>query len=241
MHRRISIVIPSYNRPYQAFESFDLVKSDPRINFICILDDASTQENQDILASLRRELHKNNPWTPFGMGKNESNFGMQANKASALRTHYDGQPEWAVLLDDDNSIGGGYIDAIFDIEKWDKDTIYCPSFAKPNFDYRKFEGMRFDRNNVRGYLSDPAFKKLLNTCNYFLHRDTYLSVYQYNPDIKAADTIWFAYNWLKAGKTFEVVPGMHYEHTVHEGSGWKKDIEKNRTDFANILQMIKDL
>lgn len=98
----------------------------------------------------------------------------------------------------------------------------------------------FDKYN-KPNLNDPLCNCLFNTCNYVVHRDSYISIWEENKEMKGSDTIWFNYLWLKAGKSFFVVPGMHYQHRVHNGSGFMQDVDYNMTKAEEIKQLIMNL
>lgn len=231
---KISLCITTRNRVKQTIESFIQVYDSPFIDEIIVVDDASDLANFVWLCDYREEYFKDK----MVIHHNDECIGMQANKARALSL---AKNNWCILLDSDNRIDYSYIDAIYDLEHWYPDTIYCPSFAMPQFDYTAFEGMCFGRDTIKPHLSNPTFKKLLNTANYFVNKYQYAKVYKYDPTIKAADTIFHAHNHLEAGGILYVVPGMRYAHLVHEGSGWQQDLTENRKKARQIQKMIMEL
>jgi hypothetical protein len=89
-------------------------------------------------------------------------------------------------------------------------------------------------------LSDLMGNACLNTCNYLVHRDTYLNVFKEH-DVKGTDTIAFNYEWLKAGKKLFIVPGMEYDHLIHEGSGFMKDADFNMKKAEEYKKKIQAL
>lgn len=245
----ISLCITTYNRYELLMESFAQVLNDDRISEIVIVDDCSTDEiYAQVLAAV---FHM----PKVRLYRNQQNLGMSLNKKRAVELAMN---EWCILFDSDNVIGTDYLDAVFksghrhalplrfkkqitsDIH-WHADHIYCPSFAKPQFDYRIFEGHYLGRPHTKGLMKDPAGECLMNTCNYFVNRQEYLKVYEYNPDMKGTDTIWFNYLWLKAGNSFYVVPGMEYYHRVHEGSGFLADCDYNMRKAKEVKELIKAL
>lgn len=163
--------------------------------------------------------------------RNEENLGMSRNKSCAIGK---AKNEWAIILDSDNVLYPEYIDAI--PETLRADTIMCPVFAEPDFDFREFEGKIIDRKNVKEYLHKKMFRVFLNCCNYLVNRDEYMRVYKYNPEIKESDTIHFNYLWLQAGNSFYFTPGMKYFHRRHDGSGWLSGDHKYNMKKANEIQ-----
>lgn len=151
-------------------------------------------------------------------------MGMSRNKANAIRMSWN---DWVIILDSDNALYPSSLDAICQLTNLRTDTIYCPAFAEPEFDYRRLQGKSWDAKGVASEIKSRDMSVLLNTCNYLVHRDTYLETYEYNPDVKESDTIWFNYLWLRRGGLLHVVPDWHYYHRIHEGSGWKQNASEN--------------
>lgn len=245
----LSLCITTYYRTDLLFESFSKVIDDPRITDIVIVDDCSplgiATEIYIHLDKLKNEKIR--------FFTNEENLGMSRNKAKAISLS---KNDWCIILDSDNVIDSSYIDAF---EKcytgWQhtnlqtgltsgvtlENIIFCPSFAKPQFDYRKLEWELIDKSHAAYILSQPLGDCLFNTCNFVVNKHEYAKVYQYDPVHKGSDTIWFNYLWLKANKWMYVTPGMHYEHRVHDGSGFMADVEHNMKQAARIGNLIKQL
>lgn len=87
--------------------------------------------------------------------------------------------------------------------------------------------------------SSSRFLALMNDCNFFIHKDTYISVHEQSQKINvnpyAADTILVNYIWLKNKKLLQVVPKMSYYHTVHPDSFWVKTVENYEKTVAWII------
>lgn len=234
---KLSLCITTYNRVDLTLTSFQKVKNDPRIDEIVIVDDCSTLMNWNWLKGAIHDEY----CTKVVLKRNNENLGMSRNKNRAIEL---AKNEWCILLDSDNVIDSSYIDA------WEKigkekyyQTIFCPSGALPAFDYTAYSTALINKYNVNrlSEFHPHTFNCLLNTCNYIVHRDTYLKNYTYDPSIKAADTIWHTYNHLKNGGNLYVVPGMFYEHMVHADSGWMLDRKENSKKFQEIKKMIMAL
>jgi glycosyltransferase involved in cell wall biosynthesis len=167
----------------------------------------------------------------------QENLGMSRNKARAVEL---AKNEWCILLDSDNVIDASYLNAI-PFGKMNRDYIYCPSFARPQFDYRKYAGMAINTDVAKNIMSKPMGECLFNTCNYVVNRQEYLRVFEYNPEMKGTDTIWFNYLWLKDGGKFFVLHDMEYTHRVHAGSGFMADVDYNMKKSKEVKQLIQTL
>jgi glycosyltransferase involved in cell wall biosynthesis len=228
----ISLCITTYNRYEMLMESFAQVLNDDRISEIVIVDDCSDIAIYDKILAATFDMAK------VRLIRNTENLGMSLNKKKAIEA---AKNEWCIIFDSDNIMSPDYLDALDKIGTLDPHTIYCPSFAQPNFDYRAFEGWHILRPEAIKLLGDRMGECLFNTANYVLHREKYLQVYRHNPNIDAADTIHFNHLWLKADYSFYVVPNMHYTHRVHDGSGFLKNVNKNMYDAKEIKHKILSL
>lgn len=230
MDRKLTLAITVYNRYELLLESFADIIHDPRIDEVLIVDDCSNASYWNKIAALPAINDK------IRVIRQAQNRGMMQNKADAIAY---AKNEWVIIFDSDNIIKPDYLDAI--PESPFPPFIYCPDFAWPNFDYRKFDEEQITFENAAEFISDDMGNCLLNTCNYLVHRDSYGKVYKHNPEIKGTDTISFAYQWLKAGNAFYVVPGMTYFHRVHANSGFLTDLNYNMSKAEEIKQLILQL
>lgn len=211
-------------------DSFAGVVSDNRISEIVISDDHSTPENYDKVVSQTKHIKKVSHF------RNDHNLGMSLNKMMAISF---ASNEYVSIFDSDNVMEKSYLDSLYSIKEWKEDTIYLPEYALPKFDYTEYSGKIIDKNNVNKYLTDSMFQVMLNTCNYVVNKRRYIGTYVYNPLMKASDTVFFAYLWLKSGGKFHVVPNMQYHHRVHAGSGFLEDAQYNMDMAGRIRGMIK--
>ncbi len=226
----ISLCITTYNRFEMLMESFAQVLDDDRISEIVIMDDCSDIAIYDKILAATFDMPK------VRLIRNSENLGMSLNKRKAIEA---AKNEWVCIFDSDNVIGPDYLDALDKIGVLDSTTIYCPSFAKPQFDFRKYEGWHI--LHAGNMMQESMGECFFNCCNYLVNRDEYLKVYQHNPAMKGTDTIWFNYLWLKAGNSFYVVPGMEYMHRVWDGSGFLQDVHYNMKQAKEIKELIKAL
>jgi len=231
--RKISICIPVWNRMTMVIESFEKVLNDNRISHVLICDDASTDGCMDKLV-----LHfMNHPKVHFV--DNDTNVDCYANKKRAVENT---NSEFLVLLDSDNVIDNSYIDAIYAISKWDENTFYTPSFAKPHFDFRKFEGLTLSKENISQFIGLPSIEVCLNAANYFVNRETYLRCFDESVNPVTSDTIFMASRLLEMGGKIHIVPNMHYEHRIHDGSHYKNNNRQTPKGFhQSVIDKLKNM
>lgn len=247
-HPPITLAITHFNRFWYLQECIDQVKDDPRIGEIVISDDASTDGSFERLCL----LYQNNP--KIKLTRNEKNLDCYFNKHRAvLKSSCD----WVILFDSDNVIKPSYLDRLQALPEWDPNVLYCPDFAEPHFDYTPFAGKIVDRKTIASlmpltphthlqtrkwrpplppvYNPQPRYGTALNTCNYFVHRQGYLQVWDGSVNPHTSDSIYQAYNWLKAGKRILIVPGLRYYHRVHEDSHYKLNLHKTGS-FSQLVE-----
>lgn len=223
---KFTLAVTHYNRSALLKQCFpDLVG---KVNEILIYDDCSTKEE------IREVV--NNHYFHAKIRGNVQNMGMSRAKADAVNHS---QNNWVILFDSDNIIKEDYLKAI--PKRLDPNVIYCPSFARPDFDYRPFEGVLLNRETIKPFLNKPMFDCHLNTANYLVNRKVYMKNYRFNPDVKGNDTLWHAYNHLANGGSFFIVPGMEYFHRVHAGSEYMKHVNYNLKQATEIKKLILEL
>jgi hypothetical protein len=231
-NRKISVVIPYYNRSDMVMETLQYPLADDRINEIIICDDFSPRD--DI-----RNLLKNIDGLPkIKFIKNVANFHNQHNKRNCISF---AQNEWSIILDNDNCISKDFVDKLFSIPEWDVRYIYHPAFAAPNFDYRYLNGKTIDKYNIASLCQKDIFMTLLNTNNYFVNRDMYIKVYNYDKTVRGADGIYFAYNWVSKGNYIHIVTDMEYFHRVHSGSEFLRESDSNMKLINYWFDKVKQL
>lgn len=220
----ISLCITTYNRGDLLLQSFEHVAKDDRINEIVIVDDASTVYSDYVLSLQDRYKPKVKAFF------NEKNLDCYRNKREAISK---AQNEWVIILDSDNVITIDYINRIEDlfIAGLNRNTIYQPVFAKPHFNFTRYEFLHIDKTNVRNFMHESMFQVMLNAMNYFVNRDEYLKVWDGSIDPVTSDSIFQNYNWLKAGNSIYVVPGLEYGHAVHNGSHYQNNFRRTPRNF----------
>lgn len=223
---RISIVIPTYCRFEMLCESFEQVIHDDRIREVVISDDYSNDGSFERIL----EVFKDDP--KVRVFRNKENMDCYANKRQAVELS---TSDWVILFDDDNILDQSYIDRLYGMNIWDANTIYAPEWARPHFNYQTFAGQLISKRNVARFMTMNHFKTALNTCNYFVNRQSFLEVWDGSVNPHTADSLYQAYNWLAKGKRIMVVAGLQYFHRVHEGSHYKRNLKKTG-DFARVIE-----
>lgn len=229
---KITVAVTSFNRFDSTIKSFEKVIDDERIGEFLILDDASRDES---FFKLDKFFKGNKKVKVIGR---ISNAGMQQNKRDAVALS---QNSWCVLLDSDNEIDSSYIDKLDAIPALYETLIYAPMRALPTFLYDEFAGEYIHRGNVKQFVKKPFFGALINTSNYFVHRDTYCRHYEYNPLIKGTDTANHFYNHLNKGGGFYVVPGLEYQHKISDDSEFMKEVHYNMASAMEIEKKLLEL
>lgn len=220
----ISLAIPTHNRYEMVLECVKDVIDDPRVAEIVLSDDCSDNGSFEQLVATFEHHPK------VRLFKNKRNLDCYFNKQQAVeRTTSD----WCVLFDDDNILTRAYLDSIF-AWQWDPLTVYVPDYAEPHFNYTRFAGKTFSRRNVAAFLSTAHFKCMLNTCNYFVHRQSYLEVWDGSVNPHTADSMFQMHNWFASGRKLFVVPGLRYFHRVHGGSHYRMNFRKTGTFMKDL-------
>lgn len=231
-NRKISIVIPTYNRYEMTIESFAQVLDDPRVGDIVIADDCSTDGSYEKLVSLFLPQRK------IKIFQNSVNQDCYKNKKTAIEHATN---DWCILLDSDNIISTDYLDKIFDCQ-WETNRILQPTFAKPHFDFQLFADQTVDKNNIKNYIDNETFQTALNASNFFVNKETYLKAF--NPDIDpvTSDSIYMAYRLLEQGNSYYFVQGLEYEHRIHSGSHYQNNVSRTPLGFhQEVINKLKAL
>lgn len=218
----ISLCITNYNRLAYLFKSFEQVIDDARIGEIVIVDDCSDLEIYKAIQERCKSMPK------VKLFRNNENLSVYDNKREAISK---ATSEYCIIFDSDNVISKDYLDKIYSVQ-WHSKTILAPDFARPAFNYRLYAGVTFRKSNVAQYCFHRMFSTLMNTMNYFVHRDSYLSVWQPKPGINGADSLYLNYLWLLAGNEIHVLKGLEYFHRI-EGYG-------NTEHGSNFAKHAKD-
>lgn len=229
---KLSLAITTYNRAELLFRSFERVLTDPRIDEIVIVDDASESKYFDkILNYFHRKpkvhIHRNN-----------INLGVYHNKYMSVKLSTN---KFVIVFDSDNILDKTYLDALEACGDLTDNIVYTPSFAKPEFDYRHLSGKYIDRTNVGKLFKERRFDCLINTMNCVVPRENFLKVYNKDIEPAAADSAYFNYKWLETGGELYVVPGMEYEHLIHSGSHFRQTIGESTKMHSEVMTLLKNM
>ena len=230
--RIIALAVPHFNRPDFLQACLHNVLEDPRVAEIVVSDDCSQPSDYRKVLDLFGWVKK------IRIFRNAKNQDCYRNKKLAVER---ATLPWVILFDDDNVMPKAYVDTLFALPAWHEDTVYCPEFAEPHFDYRAFAGLKVSRTSVARLCPRPNFFTALNTANYFFHRPTWLSVWDGMVDPHTADSIYQAYRLLDAGKKLAIVPGLRYFHRVHSGSHYKQNVHLTGDFARQVEQKLKEM
>lgn len=224
MDRKISISIAYYNNARFMEKTLETLVNDDRISEIIITDDKS-----DDISMLKDILKKMN-CNKIKLYYNKKNLGCYHNKITAVSKCSN---DWCILLDSDNFIEKSYIDNLYKMKKWEKDTIYSPDRPitfpgnpSVNLDFRKYSN-NFITKEI--YLTDfniIKFQCLINNCNYFLPCKEYVKCMdegfkKYNRDIiDCLDSAVLFTDWLTNNNKIKVVKNLSYYHRLHPNSNY---------------------
>lgn len=227
---RVSVCLTNYNRSSMLLESFAQVIDHEIVNEVVVSDDCS---NADIIEHLSKYSHKK-----FRLVTNPQNLGCYANKRRAVSLAVN---EWVILLDSDNIISFDYINRVETLltAGANERTLYQPEFARPHFNFTGFSGVNFTKAMVSKYADNTTFCTMLNAMNYLVHRDQYLKVWENRPEPWTADSLLQNYNWLNAGNSIYVVPGLQYEHRIHDGSHYKEHYRKTGNLYNELVHKLR--
>lgn len=228
----ISLALTNFNRTTELYHATSNFLKDERISEIIISDDHSTFDCYSAIKEFYTLYKK------VRIYRNEINLGVYFNKKRSIELCSN---PFVIVGDSDNFYPtDSYINKIFE-QQWDKDTIFAPDFARPNFSYQAFADLLINKENVKAYLDKPMFSTMLNTFNFFINRNSYLDVFDDSIEPITFDSIYFNYCWLKANKKIKVVKGMQYDHLVHEGSHFSNNVHKSGNLLIEIENKIKEL
>lgn len=234
---KISICIPTYKRTDLLFRATEWPIMDDRISEIIIIDDCSDRETQKQIRGYYMRFTVPNTLKVF-LYFNEKNLDCYRNKREAVRKATN---EYVIILDSDNVLDKTYIDTVY-AQHWSPERILQPTFARPHFDFRKYNSLLANRKNVSKYANDSTFTTALNAMNFFINREKYLEVWDRSVDPVTSDSIYFNYKWLEAGNSIYFTPGLEYEHTISSDSHYKLNNKRTPHGFhESILRKLKAL
>jgi glycosyltransferase involved in cell wall biosynthesis len=227
----ITVAIPYYNSEKYLEQALELPLSSDFVSEIIIHDDCS--ENQIESTHPKIKIHRN-----------QTNLGAFKNKYLAVSK---ASNEWVYLLDSDNYFFENSLDVVKNI-KPQRGRYYSPSqlhLVDDGLDQSlngkivKYDFGQVDGSGARDILKSGSgeFEWLINTGNFFVNRDDYVSSMQTiinDPTYPyfEADAIVFTYNWLRRGNIIEVVDDLWYNHRLRSNS-YSHSVGNKNSDSLN--------
>jgi glycosyltransferase involved in cell wall biosynthesis len=227
----ITVAIPYYNSEKYLEQTLELPLKSNFVSEIIIHDDCSDNEIESIDPKIK-------------VYRNEKNLGAFKNKYLAVSK---ASNEWVYLLDSDNYFFKNSLEVIEKLSL-QRGRYYSPSqlhLVDDGLD-QSLNGkiVKYNFGTVNGkkakeILSEGngEFEWLINTGNFFIHRDDYLEAMgdifhnDHYPYFEA-DAIVFTYNWLRKGNMIEVVDDLWYNHRLRSNS-YSHSVGNKNADSLN--------
>lgn len=204
--------------------------SNNKISEIIIQDDYS--EDYNILQSYSKENIK-----IFQNSKNLSPLLSRINLVNNCSNDY------VLLMDSDNFLDKNSFSTINELEL-NENTIYCPEFARPNFNYNKFSNITIDSTFAKNNIDDITLQIFLNTGNYLVPKKTYLETCKLIDEQFAyftVDVVYFNFLWLSKKNTLKCVKDFHYDHTIRGDSYYMTHGGVSGEKLKEVIQLYRDL
>lgn len=234
--RKISIAIPHYNRAALIHRPLWNIVNDERVEEIVIVDDGSSQEEFELL---QNNVARYDQRKVVALYRREKNKGTQFTKMECVEKT---MGPWLILLDSDNTLFRGYLEAVTSLPVLEEQTIYCPEKALPYFRFSKFLNLKMDFELVYQLTQSGVLKRssFLNDGNYFFNKEAYrahfLKLNQMKSDV--ADVMVANYYWLSHKKTLAVLKGASYLHRIDASSFWVRTSQESK---ARVIEIFKRL
>lgn len=232
--RRISVAIANYERPEFVIVTLKNIFKDERVSEIIILDDGSSLES-----FLKSVKFLKNFKQKVKLFRREKNLGPFITKIQACSLCSN---PWCILLDSDNTIFESYLNAIFSLETWEENIIYCPDYAFPHYKFKNYRNLIFDFNHISNLqkssniLKEIIFSCFINGGNYFLNNKRFTKCLEpyliLNPH--GTDAFITNYIWLSQGNKLKVLTNASYYHRIHSHSLWILNSHKGIAEY-NII------
>lgn len=245
-----SLCIPTMKRWSFLKENLPKYLQNKYIKEIVIVDE--TGEDYALI----QQFYPNEP--KIKLFKNDVRLGVFLNKLECMKK---ASCDWICLIDSDNFADEKtYFDSFLQYvtNNPNKNTIYCPSFAAPNFDFSSIQNIEITQYSIKNLLNSNkkgTLEVCCNVCNFILHKNNVLLIQEIlasNTEFNAisksyfpCDSIFLNYLLLLQNRTLLIVPNMKYEHVVHAGSIYAtthmkfKDIsERVHTLFRQLSALV---
>lgn len=228
----ISLAFTTFNSSkyiIQQLEKNYFSMSNGLVDEIIIQDDYS--EDYEILKRFSNEKIK--------LFRNEKNLSPLLSRVNLVENC---KNDWILLMDSDNFLDQNSFDKIKNIEL-DETIIYCPDFARPNFQFKVLSDILLDMKYVKSKISDIYMQIFLNTGNFLVNRKKYLEVSKKIDNSFshwAVDVIYFNYLWLSSGYKLFCVKDYEYDHTLRGDSYWMQIGEKSKSKLEEVNNLYKN-
>lgn len=238
---KISLCIPTKDR-FDTFLNkyldiyFDYLQQHI-INEIVICDENGNDYDKIIL-KYGDYIHSHNN---FKVYKNDAVLGAFKNKIKVCQMATN---NYMALIDSDNLADDNYfLTAKKYIEtnqnKFTSSIILAPSFARPNFDYTRFNDIVITKYKLKEYFNKDLFRTVLNTGNFVINKNIINNIKFENGNMlntNACDVEYFNLLVFQQFNDFEfhIVKGLEYSHVVHNDSLYLTTIN-NCVEFINTV------
>jgi hypothetical protein len=228
-----SLAFTTYNSSEYIIEQlklnyFDM--SDNKVTEIVIQDDFS--DDYSVLKPYCSDKVK--------IFQNEKNLSPLLSRVNLIKNCSNDR---VLLMDSDNFLDKDSFSKINNIVP-NEDIIYCPDYAKPNFQFKEFSDIEIDFNFAKEKIKNLNVQIFLNTANYFIPKSKYLEVAK-NIDQKFAyftvDVIYFNYLWLKAGNKLKCVKNYEYDHTMRGDSYYSTNGIYAKDKLEEVIELYLNL
>lgn len=226
MFQGFTVAIPTMRR----WSSF-LEKSLPQyLEYDLVSNVVVCDETGEDARAIQSSPYANHP--KLRVYTNSKRLGAYLNKRQCLEK---APTEWVAVLDSDNIFSEEFFEkayATLQKESFNAKLVLASAdnvrlFVKTGKEEKRtshFSGLRITRSNWNSVLQMPDWNFLLNDGNYIVHTSQLSSL---NPkftleQVYASDAILAAKQFVQAGCTYYLVPGLWYIHTVHDDSEWLK-------------------
>lgn len=187
-------------------------------------------ETGEDAAAIQASAFKDHP--KLKVYTNSKRLGAYLNKRQCIEKSPEG---WVAVLDSDNIFTEDFFEKAYSTlkqEGFNPKLVLASAdnvrlFIKTGKEEKRtshFSGLRITKANWNTVLQMPDWNFLLNDGNYIVHSSQLSSLNpQYTLEqVYASDAILAAKQFVQAGCTYYLVPGLYYIHTVHDDSEWLK-------------------
>lgn len=228
----ISVCIPTMRRFSFLKESIPKYLDNPHVTELVITDETG----EDYAAITEAFSHPK-----LRVYQNERRLGSVENKQRAASY---ATSDYIAIIDSDNFADVQYFEAFkyyISAHETTPTSVFLPCAAKPNFHYTQFIGRTLNKLTIRQYW--PEIETCLNTMNMIIPR-AFLATFNIMADKPicdrtsgAWDALYFSlYALFHMNATLIVVPGMEYEHRIHDGSWFMETEGRSKHVYETLVR-----